>query len=169
MHLFAAVGIVGHMHLTRFTDYALRALIFLGLRGDEGARIHDIAEHYGISENHLKKIVQQLGERGLVQTARGRGGGLRLARPPEAIGIGAIVRAVEDDLALVECLGTVESHCPIVGTCRLTGILSEALGAFLAVLDRYTLADLLVPSSRLRTLLDLPPPGKAAQQARTST
>jgi Rrf2 family nitric oxide-sensitive transcriptional repressor len=156
------------MRLTRFTDYALRTLMFLGLRGEEGARIREIAEHYGISENHLMKVVQELGKCGFVQTVRGRGGGLRLARPPAAIGLGAVVRAVEDDLALVECLGPEGSHCAIVGACRLTGILAEALDAFLAVLDRYTLADLLGPSARLRALLDLapvPPPDRGRPAA----
>jgi Rrf2 family transcriptional regulator, nitric oxide-sensitive transcriptional repressor len=145
------------MRLTRFTDYALRTLVFLGLRGEEGGRIREIAEHYGISENHLMKIVRELGRHGFVRTVRGRGGGLCLARPPEAIGIGEVVRAVEDDLALVECRSPEQSHCPILGACRLTGIVAEALDAFLGVLDRYTLAELIGPSDRLRALLDLPP------------
>jgi len=149
------------MRLTRFTDYALRTLMFLGLRGEEGARIREIAEHYGISENHLMKIVPELGKCGFVQTVRGRGGGLRMARPPEEIGVGAVVRAVEDDLALVECLGEERPRCAIAGACRLTVILGEALEAFLAVLDRYTLADLLGPSARLRAMLDLAPPAPA--------
>jgi Rrf2 family nitric oxide-sensitive transcriptional repressor len=146
------------VHLTRFTDYALRVLTFLGLRGEEGARIREIAERFGISENHLMKVVQELGKHGFVRTIRGRGGGLRLARPPEAIQLGAVVRAVEGDLAIVECLGPGGSSCAIVGACRLTGILGDALDAFLDVLDRYTLADLLGPAARLRALLDLPAP-----------
>lgn len=142
------------MRLTRFTDYALRSLIFLGLRGEEGGRIREIAEHYGISEHHLTKVIQELARAGFVQTVRGRGGGLRLARPPEAIGVGAVVRALEEDLSLVECFAP-GSRCVIRRSCGLKGVLGEALEAFLAVLDRYTLADLLGPEAQLRRALRL--------------
>jgi Rrf2 family nitric oxide-sensitive transcriptional repressor len=145
------------MRLTLFTDYALRSLIFLGLKGEEGGRIRQIAEHYQISEHHLTKVVQKLARAGFVKTLRGRGGGLRLARPPAEIGVGAVVRALEDDLALVECF-TSEGRCAIRRTCGLKGMLGEALGAFLAVLDRYTLADLLVPEAALARALRLPAP-----------
>jgi Rrf2 family nitric oxide-sensitive transcriptional repressor len=143
------------MRLTRFTDYALRSLIFLGLRGEAGARIREIAAHYEISEHHLTKVVQELARAGFVQTLRGRGGGLRLARAPEAIGVGAVVRALEEDLTLVECFAA-GSNCAIRRSCGLKGILGEALAAFLAVLDRYTLADLLGPEAQLRKALRLP-------------
>jgi Rrf2 family transcriptional regulator, nitric oxide-sensitive transcriptional repressor len=143
------------MRLTRFTDYALRTLIFLALRGAEGGRIREVAERYAISEHHLTKVVQELARAGFVQTARGRGGGLKLARAPEAIGVGAVVRALEDDLALVECFTPESSRCRIAADCRLRGLLGEALAAFLAVLDRATLADLVEPRQNLAATLGL--------------
>ncbi|WP_336487685.1 Rrf2 family transcriptional regulator [Methylobacterium nigriterrae] len=129
------------MRLTRYTDYALRTLIFVGLHEPQQSSIAAIARAYGISENHLTKVVHQLGRLGLIHTTRGRGGGLRLARPPEEIVVGAVVRLTEDDLALVECFAG--GACAITAPCRLRRALGEALAAFLAVLDRYTLADLL--------------------------
>jgi Rrf2 family nitric oxide-sensitive transcriptional repressor len=153
------------MRLTRFTDYALRTLMFLGLRGEAGGRIREIAEHYGISEHHLTKVVQELARAGFVQTLRGRGGGLRLAQPPEAIRVGAVVRGLEEDLGLVECLSP-GARCVIRQSCRLKAALGEALDAFLAVLDRYTLADLLAPGAELRKALRLradPPPRRGGR------
>ncbi len=132
------------MRLTHFSDYALRVLIHLGLKGDRQSSIHEIAEAYGISEAHLMKVVHHLGRSGYVSTQRGRGGGLRLARAPEAIRIGAVVRDTEDDMALAECFAA-DGACPIAGPCRLQPILREALDAFLAVLDRYALSHLLQP------------------------
>jgi Rrf2 family nitric oxide-sensitive transcriptional repressor len=129
------------MRLTRYTDYALRTLIYVGLHEPEQSSIAAIARAYGISENHLTKVVHQLGRLGLIRTIRGRGGGLRLAKPPGEIVVGAVVRQTEDDLALVECFGG--GNCPITASCRLRRVLGEALAAFLAVLDGYTLADLL--------------------------
>lgn len=135
------------MRLTRYTDYALRTLIYVGLNEPRQSSIAEIARAYGISENHLTKVVHQLGRLGFVRTTRGRGGGLRLARPAAEIGVGAVVRLTEEDLALVECFGS--GNCVITAPCRLRGVLGEALAAFLAVLDRYTLADLLDGGSGL--------------------
>lgn len=129
------------MRLTRYTDYALRALIYLGLHEPRQSSIAEIARAYGISENHLTKVVHQLGRLGLIRTTRGRGGGLRLGRPAAEIVIGTVVRQTEDDLALVECFES--GACAITASCRLKRALGEALAAFLAVLDGYTLADLL--------------------------
>jgi Rrf2 family nitric oxide-sensitive transcriptional repressor len=129
------------MRLTRYSDYALRTLIYLGLNEPRQGSIAEISRAYGISENHLTKVVHHLGRLGLVKTNRGRGGGLRLALPPEQISVGQVVRQTEDDLALVECFAN--NACVITNACRLRGVLGEALAAFLAVLDRYTLADLL--------------------------
>jgi Rrf2 family nitric oxide-sensitive transcriptional repressor len=129
------------MRLTRYTDYALRTLIYLGLNAPRQASIAEIARAYGISENHLVKVVHHLGRLGLVKTTRGRGGGLRLAHAPGDIVIGQVVRQTEDDLALVECFSN--GVCAITSACRLRSALGEALAAFLAVLDRYTLADFL--------------------------
>lgn len=146
------------MRLTRYTDYALRTLIYVALQEPRQSSIPEIARAYGISESHLTKVVHQLGRLGLVQTIRGRGGGLRLARPPAEIVVGAVVRATEDDLALVECFSG--GACAITPSCRLRRVLGEALAAFLAVLDRYTLADLLGGSDgeAIARLLGLPVP-----------
>ncbi|BAQ49244.1 MULTISPECIES: Rrf2 family transcriptional regulator [Methylobacterium] len=129
------------MRLTRYTDYALRTLIYLGLHEPQQSSIAEIARAYGISENHLTKVVHQLGRLGLIRTTRGRGGGLRLGKLPSEIVVGAVVRETEEDLALVECFAS--GACAITVSCRLRRALGEALAAFLAVLDGYTLADLL--------------------------
>jgi Rrf2 family nitric oxide-sensitive transcriptional repressor len=129
------------MHLTRFTDYSLRTLIYVGLQGERRASIAEIARAYAISEHHLNKVVHHLGQIGLLETVRGRNGGIRLARPAEQIRIGAVVREVEGHMAVMECRGT--EPCAIAGVCVLERALWEGLAAFLAVLDKYTLADLL--------------------------
>ena len=142
------------MRLTVYTDYALRMLMYLALKEEGGrATIAEIAEAYGISKAHLNKVAYQLGLADYVQTARGKGGGLRLARPAEAIRLGDVVRRVEPDLALVPCFEPVRAPCPIVSACGLRGALDEARQAFLAVLDRYSLADLVQLRPELRTLL----------------
>ncbi|MHC1998895.1 Rrf2 family transcriptional regulator [Methylobacterium sp. CM6241] len=150
------------MRLTRYTDYALRTLIYLGLNESRVSSIAEIARAYGISESHLTKVVHQLGRISLVQTTRGRGGGLRLARPAAEIVVGAVVRQTEEDLALVECFAN--GACAITPSCRLRKALGEALAAFLEVLDRYTLADLLAEDAApdLAFLLGLPAPGVIA-------
>lgn len=139
------------MRLTHFTDYTLRVLIYLGVQQRECglATIGDIAAAYGISENHLMKIVHHLARRGYVETVRGKGGGMRLARAPEQIAIGEVVRGAEEDFALVECLEPGGARCPIVSACSLHGLLSRAVDAFFAVLDNQTLDDLLKPRAQL--------------------
>ena len=145
------------MHLTLHADYALRTLMYLGLRPDRLASIQEIAAAYRISENHLTKVVHRLGKAGFIETLRGRGGGLRLARPAAAINVGAVVRVMEDDLALLVCFapdgtpagdGLEGGGCVIAGVCHLRSTLAEALGAFLAVLDGKSLADLVDPVRR---------------------
>jgi len=145
--------------LTRHTDYALRVLMQVALAEGGLVRITDIAESYAISRNHLTKIVHQLGAGGYLQTVQGRHGGIRLARAPESIVIGEVVRDFEEGLELVECFDANRCACRIAPACVLKTRLSEALDAFLAVLDRTTLADLLTPRRRLRTLLALDEPG----------
>jgi Rrf2 family nitric oxide-sensitive transcriptional repressor len=156
------------MRLTTFSDYCLRTLMYLGLRRDRLATIPEIAGAYGISANHLTKVVQRLVALGHVESVRGKGGGLRLARPPAAISVGALVRATEESLALAECFDPARSTCPIAPDCVLQRALGRGLDAFLAVLDEYTLADLLRPRTGLSRALaaaDAPVP-RAARPAR---
>ena len=141
------------MRLTVRTDYALRVLMYVGLTPGGLARIAEVAAAYGISENHLMAIVHRLGTLGYLETVRGKGGGVRLARRPEDISLGEVVRSMETDMALVECFGAGPGGCPIEPACALRGVLGEALAAFLAVLDRHTLADLLGPRRALCELL----------------
>lgn len=132
------------MQLTRFTDYALRVLIFLSYRKDELATINEIAESYAISEHHLTKIVHQLARLGYVTTVRGKGGGLKLARPPEQINLGEVVRHTEETLHVVECLEEgYQGTCRLFSNCALRGVLREAQEAFLDRLDQCTVKDLL--------------------------
>jgi Rrf2 family transcriptional regulator, nitric oxide-sensitive transcriptional repressor len=112
------------MHLTRFTDYGLRALTYLALRPNDLASIAEISGAYRISENHMVKVVHHLGQAGLIETIRGRNGGIRLARPAADIGLGDVVRATEQSLALVECQAG--EPCAIGGICRLQDIMDEA-------------------------------------------
>ncbi|HVY13768.1 MAG TPA: Rrf2 family transcriptional regulator [Rhodopila sp.] len=135
------------MRLTAFSDYSLRTLICLAVRGQ--STIADISRVYGISEAHLTKVIHQLGLAGDIETTRGRGGGIRLARPAAAINVGAVVRRTED-LALVTCMEG--GACLIAPACRLQTALKEALEAFLAVLDRYTIADLTAAPALVRLL-----------------
>lgn len=130
------------MHLTRFTDYSLRVLIYLAVKGEERSTITEIAGAFGISRNHLMKVVQELGHKGYITAIRGKNGGLLLNRAPENIGLGQLVRDMEHELSLVECFHD-RNDCLITPACRLKPILNEALAAFLAVLDNYTLADML--------------------------
>jgi Rrf2 family nitric oxide-sensitive transcriptional repressor len=129
------------MRLTRHTDNALRSLIFLALQGEDPCRITDIARRMGMSEDHTAKVIARLSELGYVDTLRGRTGGVRLARPADQINVGEVVRATEDNMALVECFDPETNQCPIAPVCGLAPALDEALGAFLGVLDSYTIAD----------------------------
>jgi Rrf2 family nitric oxide-sensitive transcriptional repressor len=131
------------VQLTRYSDYSLRVLIYLALDPERLVTIEEIAQSYGISKAHLMKVVHQLGLNGYVETVRGRGGGLRLARRPEEITVGEVIRSTEENMALVECFDPESSQCAIEPACGLRSVLHEALAAFLAVLDRHTLGDLI--------------------------
>ena len=147
------------MRLTVYTDYSLRMLIYLATKDDGFATIAEVARSYGISEHHLTKVAHQLGRAGYISTLRGKGGGLRLACPAQEIGLGEVVRQTEPDMGLVPCFGSADTAagapCPIVPACGLRGVLGEALQAFMAVLDRYTLADLVQRRVELRGLLTM--------------
>jgi Rrf2 family nitric oxide-sensitive transcriptional repressor len=129
------------MELTYYTDYALRVLLYAGLRPEKLCLISEIAEDYGISENHLMKVVHGLAQGGFVRTYRGKGGGLTLAKDPKDITIGSVMRHMEGQFKPVECFRT-GNKCAITGACDLPSILDEAFLAFITVLDGYTLADL---------------------------
>ena len=141
------------MRLTVYTDYALRVLMYLALKEDELATIAEISVSYGISRNHLMKVAHQLGVAGYVETVRGRGGGLRLARRIEAIGLGEVVRFTEPDMAIVSCLKPIDAPCALRPSCVLRQALQKSRDAFMSVLDDYTLSDLVRPRGRLVGLL----------------
>jgi Rrf2 family nitric oxide-sensitive transcriptional repressor len=148
------------MRLTTFTDYSLRVLIYLGTRNDERTAVGDIAEAYGISKHHLMKVILFLVDAGYVQTTRGKGGGVELKLDPERIRIGDVVRKAEVDSVLVECFGRDTSTCRIQRPCLLRGAFEKALQAFYAVLDTYTLADLLDNQPALARVLRIPATSK---------
>jgi Rrf2 family nitric oxide-sensitive transcriptional repressor len=141
------------MKLTTFTDYSLRVLIYLAVEADRRATIGEIAGSFNVSEHHLTKVVHFLGRCGWLANVRGRGGGLELAMSPELIGVGAVVRQTEGEAVLAECFGPSHGGCAIAGVCRLRGILAEANDAFQAVLDRYTLADLVANRGQVASIL----------------
>ncbi|GIN92187.1 HTH-type transcriptional regulator NsrR [Siminovitchia terrae] len=144
------------MRLTNYTDYSLRVLIYLALkRPGELANITEIAEAYSISRNHLTKVIHELGKMGILHTVRGRGGGIKLALSPDEINIGEIVRKTEDDFNIVECFSEGSAHCAISPVCGLKHVLNRALFAYLAVLDEYTLADIIKSPFDYRSLLGM--------------
>lgn len=139
------------MRLTRYTDYAMRVLLYLGAQpADRLSPIAEIARSYDISQNHLMKVVNDLVNAGYLEGVRGRFGGVRLARSAAEINIGEVIRHTEEGFDLADC-----GHCLIAPACGLTGALNKALAAFMAVLDTYTLADLLDRRHGLRDLLAL--------------
>ncbi len=129
------------MRLTLYTDYSLRVLIYLVYNKDKTVTISELADFYKISRNHLVKVVHELGLKGYILTSRGKHGGIRLARPPEEIVIGEVIRKTEPDFDLLECFNTAADHCVITNVCNLKSMLFNAKNNFLSELDRYTLAD----------------------------
>jgi len=149
------------MRLTVYTDYALRLLMYLALKDDGLTTIEEVADSYGVSKNHLMKVTHQLGVGGYIETVRGRHGGLRLAKAAKEIGLGDVVRYTEPDFAIVMCLEPVDADCAISPGCVLRRALERARGAFLDVLDEYTLSDLVKPKSALRAMLAITPEADA--------
>jgi Rrf2 family nitric oxide-sensitive transcriptional repressor len=141
------------MRLTVYTDYALRVLMYVALHPERRSTIGEIAGSYGISRNHVMKVVYQLGVAGYIETTRGQVGGMRLARAPEDIVIGEVVRRTEPDMDIVPCFDPVTATCVLTQSCKLRRALHQARGAFLAVLDEYTLADLVENRAGLRELM----------------
>ena len=139
------------MRLTLYTDFALRVLIQVGLNDGKLTTIKEIAETFDISKAHLMKVVNDLSQKGYLNTVRGRNGGIRLMREPRDINIGQVVRDTENPLDVVGCLGR-RGYCPLQDICVLRGVLRDAIEAFLAVLDTYTLADLIKPQKAMLSL-----------------
>lgn len=135
------------MHITRYTDYSLRVLIYLAINKQQLTTINDIAISYNISKNHLMKIVQQLNQRGYLLATRGKNGGIKLTLSPSEINIGALVREIEETNKLVECFGD-NNQCVITPSCQLKNIFAEAQENFFNTLDAYTLQDLLGPPAQ---------------------
>jgi Rrf2 family transcriptional regulator, nitric oxide-sensitive transcriptional repressor len=142
------------MRLTNYTDYSLRVLIYLAIKpkGELGT-IKEIAEIYGISKNHLMKIIHQLGKLGFIETIRGRHGGIRLAKEPKDINIGEVVLKTEEDFYIVECFNKDKNYCVITPSCQLKHVLFDAYQAFIDVLKNYTLEDLIQNQNDLQGFL----------------
>ena len=142
------------MRLTRFTDYSLRVLLYVAAAPEGRATIAEIASAYGVSEHHLVKVVHFLGKEGLLANTRGRGGGLRLARPAAQINVGAVVRLAEGDDRPAECFDRESNTCLLAGRCSLQRALREALGSFYATLDAYSLDDLRLKPRSMKLLFE---------------
>ena len=143
------------MRLTVYSDYALRLLMYLAVRTDKLATIPEVAKAYSISANHLMKVVHKLAQAGYVETVRGRGGGMRLGKPADQIGLGEVVRFTEPDMEIVPCFHPENRDCPLWRACRLKATLDRARLAFFAVLDEQTLADLTATPGPLRSHLGI--------------
>ncbi|MGI2856044.1 Rrf2 family transcriptional regulator [Shewanella carassii] len=140
------------MQLTRYTDFGIRTLMYLAIQPERETlfRIAEITEVFDLSPNHVSKIVHHLGKLGYLQTIRGKSGGFRLGMAPEQINVGELVRALENSLAPIDCS---KPYCRLTPACQLKGVLAQAVNAYLAVLDRYTLADIVSNQQELRALL----------------
>lgn len=141
------------MRLNTQTDYALRLLMHLAVNSARLVTIQEVSDRFSISRNHLMKLASALTHEGFVTSVRGRSGGLKLAKPPEQITVGAVVRCMENDFAMVECFQTGRGQCLITSVCRLKGVINGAVAAFLAELDRNTLADLVQGNAPLERML----------------
>ncbi|KTD31614.1 transcriptional regulator [Legionella moravica] len=142
------------MQLTQFTDYSLRALIYIALKKDI-CTIKDITEAYSISGNHMIKIIHNLSKMGLIKTIRGKNGGIILAANPQEINLGSLIVNLESNFDLVPCFNKDKANCCIAPVCKLKNILYEARNAFMSVLNQYTLADIVYNKSELNVLLNI--------------
>lgn len=147
------------MKLTKYADLSLRLLMYLAMRRGEPATIQEVSDRFAVSKNHMVKISHQLTKAGLIESTRGRNGGVCLACPPEDITVEEALRATENSFDLVECFDATQNHCVISEVCKLNGILSAARAAFFDVLRQVSLADLVKNSKALEKCL-LPLPGK---------
>ncbi|ASN04647.1 Rrf2 family transcriptional regulator [Virgibacillus necropolis] len=144
------------MQLKKYTDYALRVLIFTGTKSEgKLSSIKEISDTFSISQNHLGKVVFELNKSGYLETVRGRNGGIRLAFPPEEMNVGKIVRQFEDDFIIMECFDKSKNECVISPACKLKHALNEAVQAFLHVLDSYTIKDLITNQGQLKKLMGI--------------
>lgn len=146
------------MRLTTRTDLALRTLMFCALNPDRIVRKHDVATRCNVSENHLAQVINGLAHKGFVETLRGRNGGLRLARPKEEIGVGAVARAFEGGVPVADCFAASRADCPLAPSCRLRDALARAVAAFYEALDTLTIADLVDENTGLEMVLAMPAP-----------
>lgn len=144
------------MKLTRFTDYSIRVLIYLGLQNDGRVTIREISDAYDISRNHLMKVVSNLSRLGYIEAQRGPGGGISLARPASDINLADVIYAMEEDLDMVECFRPT-GQCAITPVCRLRGMLQKALNDYMQSLRAHTLQDLLHPGTELQMKLGIKP------------
>ncbi|MEI3599372.1 MULTISPECIES: RrF2 family transcriptional regulator [unclassified Oceanobacillus] len=144
------------MNLKKYTDYGLRVLLFAGMKeNEELVNIKEISEVFNISQHHLGKIVHELNKLELIETIRGRNGGIRLAKPAEEINIGIVVRQLENDFNMLECFEKGQKHCVIEPGCTLKHVVNRALHAFFKVLDEYTLKDLIHNEEELKELMGI--------------
>lgn len=149
------------MQLTAHTDYALRVLIYLNVNNEKLVTITELADFFGISRNHLVKVVHKLGVKGFIQTVRGKGGGIRLSRPGREISIGSVVREVEGRFQMAECFNPKKQGlCPLEYGCGLTGLLGRAIEQFLQTLDKAALSDISVPAMSAKSVAGLAESGR---------
>lgn len=154
------------MRLAEYTDYTLRVLMYCAERRGQRVTIAELAEHHRLSKNHLMKIVNQLARQGLLETTRGRGGGLRLVEDPAQIRVGDVVRACETDFRLVECFDPATDTCTLSPSCRLKPLFEAALQAYLRVLDAATLADIAKPAPLANVVARVAAPVRQAARGR---
>lgn len=129
------------MQITRFTDYGLRTLMYVAARSENIASVKEVSEHYGISRNHLVKVVHRLSQLGYIETTKGKGGGIKIAKGTEKLRLGELIKQLEPNMNMVECFDAKTNTCRITGSCQLKHYLFEATQSFINTMNKYTLAD----------------------------